>query len=251
MNQKLLITGSLGLLAACLTLEISAVAQQKPVEGASDKLNQAVLLRDENKPQEARTIIATIDKADASYGAAMCCDALCLYDLNDKKGFLKALESPSIQKANISSAFKEDLEFKQIDALFYYRRFDDITPKLQAFKDTYKNSTRSGAVDEYNMALLFERGMKKTYEAGILKDTNEFNQHWSIGRGNLVEFLSQASSFSKTNYQVLSNRTLKEEIWLARLTLGDEQALLKEIPAQTADRERMELLGIQLLRFAY
>ena len=249
MKKRLFLSGWLALVLALLTCLTSVVAQQLSAANGSGKLSQAVLLLNQGRSQEARVIIALIDKKDANYGTARYYDALCLYGLNNKKEFLKVLESPEIQGANISPALREDLEFKQIDAMFYCRQFDELAPKVQSFQRGHGHSARSNVVAEYQLAGLFERGMKKTYEACLLKNTNEFNQHWTAGRGNLEEFLSLASSFGGTNYQGLPKRTLKEDVWLARMTLGDEQAVLNEIPAQaTADRERVGLLGIQLYK---
>lgn len=236
-------------LSTLIASMLSVWAQSKPVAGTADKLNPAIALLNQGKPSEAREVIAKIDKTDASYGAAKCYDALCLYQLDDKRKFLKAVESPDVQSAKVAPALREDLEFKQIDALFYYRRFDELLTNAQSFQKGHGHSARLPTVAEYQLATLFEHGMKKSYESCLLTSTNGADQHWNDGRGNLQNFLSLAASFSRTNYQVLTNRTLKEEIWLARLTLGQEAAVLKEIPAEnSADRERVGLLGIKLYR---
>ena len=100
---------------------------------------------------------------------------------------------------------------------------------------------------EYQLAALFERGMKKTYEAVQTRDTNRFNARWTEGRANLEEFLSLASSLPATSYSLFPKRKLKEDLWVARMTLGGGEAALEQIPMEeTAAREKFSLLRAQL-----
>jgi hypothetical protein len=67
------------------------------------------------------------------------------------------------------------------------------------------------------------------------------------GTANLEQFLSLTSSFKGTNYSVIPKHVLKEDVWVARMALGDEDAALKEIPVEdSAARERFSLLRVRL-----
>ena len=212
---------------------------------ATGKLNQAVALFNQGQPQAARTVLATIGTNDAGYGIAKCYDALCLYSLTNKLGFLKTLKSPAVQGAIIPNALVEDLEFKQIDALFYYRKFEELLPKIAEFQASHENSPRLPAVAEYQLAALYERGMKKVYEASILGDGDGFASRWLDGQSNLVDFLNLAVTLNQTNYQTLPNRKLPQEIVRALTALGNDKAV-ELVPA--VDKEATTFASLELYR---
>jgi len=237
----------LGLALGFVALVTYVLAQQSLPPGAPDKLGAAIALLNEGKPQDAKQLLATIEPGDPTYEAAKRYSALCSYELKDYLGFLKAVESFEIGAPVVPPEIQEELAFERVGALFYFRKFEDIFPKIQAFRTAHPASARLDAVAEYQMAALFERGMKKTYEAVQTRDTNRFNARWTEGRANLEEFLSLASSFPTTNYSLFPKRKLKQDLWVARVTLGDEKAALQEIPMQdAAAREKFSLLRAQL-----
>ncbi|MCX7722463.1 MAG: hypothetical protein N2379_05310 [Verrucomicrobiae bacterium] len=136
-------------------------------------LDQAVALLGLGNPQAAKELLAQIEARDPSYEAARRYLALCLHELKDQRGFLKAIESIDLDAPVVPPEVREDLAFRQIDALFQCRKFEDIFDKIRAFRTTYSVSHRLEAVREYEMAALFERGMKKAYEAAMLKDADK------------------------------------------------------------------------------
>jgi hypothetical protein len=252
MKTKKFTFGMAMLLLAIFTfVSLCSHALAQPTASANaavaDELTDAINLLNEGKPQEASKLIATIPPDNPEYPAAQCYQALCLYELKDFPGFLKQMESPAITKAAMIPDVGKDLALKYIDALFKYRKFEQLLPQIELFQNDYPDSPQLPVVAEYQMATLFERGMKKAIEAGGLKNQNQFDKRWTEAQTNLKEFLSLASSFQGTNYSFLSERVLKEEVWSARITLADDQAALADIPAQdTAARARFSFLRIQL-----
>lgn len=251
MKQKPLVW--IAVLLACGSLTAYVLAQQ--IESATPTLapgrlaDAIALLRDGN-PQQATNLIATIAPGEPEYAAAQCYGALCLYELKDFVGFMKLVDAPVVKDAVIAPVIREELAFKHIDALYQYRKFENVLPKIRAFQSQCTNVARLKAATEYRLASLFERGMKQTEDACLNTDTNMFNLRWSEGRSNLVEFLSRAASFPDTNYTVhtvLQKRVLKSDVWVARMTLGDERAALDEVPLDdAASREKFSLFRIQL-----
>jgi hypothetical protein len=230
------------LLLMTVTASAYLLAQSTSQDAILDRV--ATLLK-QGDAKGAQAVIATIKKTDANHPAAMCYDALCLYALNDKKKFLRVLESPEVQGADISPQIREELEYDQLDALFFYRKFELLLPKIEAYQKNHGDSEKVNAVAEYRLAGLYERGMKKIYEAGILGNGEEFAQHWTDGQSNLVEFLNLVVALNKQNYQVLPDRELEQEIVKAMTALGDEKAV-QLVPA--ADREKTAFLSLNLYR---
>jgi len=244
MKPKLIVR--LGALLAVGALAVYVLAQPGAPD-ATSQLDDAVALLALGKPQEAKALLATIDAGDPAYEAAKRYSALCSYELKDYLGFLKAVESFEVSAPVVPAEIREELGYARIDALFRYRKFEDIFPKIQAFRTAHPDSARLDAVTEYQLAALYERGMKKTLEAVKTQDTNRFNARWTEGRANLEEFLLLAASFPATNYSLFPKRNFKEDLWVARMTLGGGEAALEEIPMQdAAAREKFSLLRAQL-----
>ena len=233
----------------CIILSVRVIAQPLGSANAAttDTLAKAINLLNDGQLKAAKALLATIDSTDPEYPAAQCYLALCLYEQNDFPGFLKQMELPAVKQAAISPEMGEDLGVKQIDALFKYRKFDQLLSQVDSFQSNFPDSLRMPMVAEYQMATLVERGMKKAIDAKGLTSQDEVIIHWTEARTNLNQFLSMTSSLPGTNYSFLSDRILKEDIWLARMILGDDQAALADIPAlDTNALKRFSFLRIQL-----
>lgn len=235
------------LILGVVSLTVYVLAQQTTPTGSAGKLSEAITLLNTGKPAQANEVIASIAPSDHEHAAAQGYKALCLYELKDTLGFLKTTEAMNLKQLPVSREIGEDLAFKQIDVLFYFRKFDDLLPKIQSYWDQNPSSPRVAAVTEYYLAALFERGMKKTYQACQINDTNQFFARWAEGKADLEKFLAAASSSRVTNYSRLQKRSFAEDVWVARLTMGDEKALFAEIPIEDqAAREKVNFLRVQL-----
>jgi hypothetical protein len=252
MKKKKIVSGALLLLGiAFIFIALSAHVFAQPSDSANaanaDKLGEAINLLNGGKPKEASALLAMIDPDDPEYSAAQCYRALCLYELKDFPRFMKQMESPAIKEAAITPEIGKDLALKHIDTLFKYRKFEQALPQIEKFQNDYPASPQLPVVAEYQLATLFERGMKKAIEASALKDQSQCSNRWTEAKANLGEFLPAASAFKSTNYVFLSNRILKEDVWVARMVLGDEQAAFAEIPAKDTNAlERFSFLRFQL-----
>jgi len=218
-----------------------------PLSANANALAEAIALYNAGKSAEAQALLVTLPKDDPDFAAAERYRALCLHDLKDYHGFMKAIESADIRAAVVPPGIVEKLAFNQIDCLFFFRKFEDIFPAIQSFQNSHPDSVHLGAVTEYKLAALFERGLKKTLEACRLKDETQFNRRWSEGKANLQQFLSLTHTSSLTGYTILTNRSLREDVWAARFILGDGPTVLEELPGQdVASREKFGLLRILL-----
>jgi hypothetical protein len=237
---------ALGALTAyVLAQPVPPVATEKK---PATKLDEAVALLIKDSPQQAKELLATVEASDPEYEAAQRYHALCLYELKDYSGFTNAVASFEINAPVVPPEVQEDLAFKQIDVLFRFRKFfDEIFPKIQTFRAEHPVSERLGAVTEYQLAALYERGIKKACEAEKqFQDTNLFNALWAESKANFEEFVSLASSFPGTNYSILPKRVFQEDLWGARLALGDDAGVFGEIPVKdAATREKASLLRVR------
>jgi len=206
-------------------------------------LNQALTLLEASNFNEARSALATVNSQDANYPTTRGLDALCLYQL-DKRKFIDLMHKPEMVSMAFPAELSEELDFDQIDTLFFYRNFEEIMPKIREFGNRYSNSPKHAAVAEYQMASLYERGMKKVYEACAYGDTNVFQTRYWDGRSNLVDYLNLVSSLNQANYHFLPTRSLKEEIRKAKIALGSDNDVEAQISG--ADGERMAFLSVQL-----
>lgn len=214
-----------------------------------EKLDQAAILIGDGKPTEARALIATISSNAPEYRVAKFYDALAIHALGDQIGFLKALEKLPKNSTGVPADVAEDIVAREVQSLHFFRKFEELLPKARAFAKNHAGSTRIGSVKECLLAGLFDRGMKKTEEASRLNDAVIFNKRWPEGKGNLEEFLALVASTGITNYQLLPNRNMKQDIWVARLTLGDENALWGEVPASdVAAREQLSFHRVRLFQ---
>ena len=240
------------ILVLCLALGAYSFAQTGGSSTPPDNLQAAIALLNQNQLQQAQQLFASVSTNSPDYNIARCYDALCLYQLDDKRKFLRILQSSAVQNAQISQDMAEDLEFKQIDALFFYRRFEELFPAIAVYQAEYPNLTRIGQVTEYQTAGLFERGTKKIFEAVKIADTNQFLARWVDGQTNIQAFLSLASAFPGTNYTYLQDRNLQREVWAALVLLGDETATMNVVQSQDfVTRERFGFLRVLLHKRLY
>ena len=230
-------------MTAAVILIIQTRAHAQTVGDASGRLQEAVTLLDQGQPQAAQALLATIGPFDPNYAQAMGYSAVCLYQTNRLK-FLKIMQSPQLQLTNLSDPLRQELAYDQIDALFSYRQFEKLLPKLQDFVTQYTNSPLLHTALEYQMATWYERGMKKIEEASGSSDPKVFQRRYPDGQSNLVDFLHLAATLNETNYQVLPKRSLVHEIWKAEIALGADQQAQDETPS--ADREDEAFLNLRL-----
>ena len=222
-------------------------AQQLALGSGPGRLGSAVALLNGGQPQSARDVIAGIKAGDPEFAAAQCYDALCLYQMSNRLAFCEAMKSSAVKQAVIAPELRRDLDFKHIDVLFYFRKFDEALPRIEAFQREHAGASQQSAVAEYRLATLFGRGMKLTDHACVQSDTNMFNQRWAEARANLEAFLADAVKLKGGAYKSVPKRVLKEDVWVARLTLGDEKAVLADIPAKDAEAlEKASWLRVQL-----
>lgn len=225
---------------------MAVYAQLAAPTNSTTTLNQATNSMSVGDYIQAKNLLISIPPDDSVYGSAQCYYALCCYKQNDMLGFIKAMKSPAAQAAVLPDGVKEELIFDQINVCYKYRRFDVLLPLGRSFRNEYPQSTNLNAVNEYLMAALYERGMKKATEGSILTETNESIYHWSDGEDNLKAFLLLASKYSGSNYQYVQGALLKEQVWNARIVLGDETNVLADLPLKAvSDRQRVKLLIIQ------
>jgi hypothetical protein len=236
-------------LAAIFTGALATIvfAQQMGSSGASTTLGQAEALLQDGKPQEAREVLAQIGQNDADYAAARCYDLLCLHALKDYRGVVSNFNSTVVASAAVSTEVRERLNFSQVDALYQLKQHEAVLPVAKSFIEGHPASARSAIVREYRMASLLEFGLKQTVHASQLKEEQKFQQKWASARSKLEEFLGLAQSYPATNYLNLEKRSLRDDIWTARLTLGQEREVLEEAKkGDPATLERASLLRVQL-----
>lgn len=179
----------LAIILVCGGLVAYVVAQQAAPANPETKLTQAYALINSGEPQAAQELLATIAETDPDFAAAKHYKALTLAVAKDRLGFLKSLEKLPTTPVRLPREVETDLAAHRIEALFFYRNFEEMLPRALAFQEENADSPHADAVREYLLAGLFERGLKKTFEAGKLKD-EKFQQRWTEGRANLEQFLA-------------------------------------------------------------
>jgi hypothetical protein len=223
------------------------VAQYATPTSSKSTLNDAVALLNAGDPQSATNLINSIGTNDPTYTTAQCYKALCLYALHDKKGFLKTLDSQTVQSTLMSLDICEEVWFKQLDAFLGYGKFDSLSRKADAFQTTFPSSPRIQAVREYGLANALDRGVKKFRDGSRSKDPRDRSAQWSVAQTNLQQFLARATTWETTNYIALPNRVLREDVWVAQLLSGAGDAALAQIPTNdVASREKFCLLRLEL-----
>lgn len=240
---------SLGLVVGGLAglFWVYSLAQTAGPQNIVSKLERAKALLHAGKPDEARAVLVTITAGEPDFEPAKFYEAFARSEANDRLGFLNALEKLAPQSSNIPSELEMELTVRQIEALSFYRNFEKMLPKALTFVEQHADSPDAPAMREHLLAGLFERGQKKTFEAGKLKEEEKFQQRWKEGRENLEQFLALAAAFPQTNYTVLPKRNLQDDLWKARVILGDEAAAMAEITVQNAaEREKFSLLRVLL-----
>lgn len=214
-----------------------------------EALTAAIMRLENDENAEAKELIDTIDENDPDYDAAQAYGAVCAFRLDDLKGFLNAMETLDLNQGGTPPEIREDLAYKQIDALFNYRKFESLLERIPQFQSNHPNSSELWPMFEYQMATLFERGMKKTLEASTMWNDSGDNPRWTEGEANLQEFLLLAASHQSTNYTTLTKRNLREDTLRARIVLGQQEAVFNEIPTgDVATQEEVSLLTIEIYR---
>ena len=231
------------LLTVALVFIAARVLTQTPAPtDSSVLLAEAIALLAEDKPQDALAVIDGISATDAAYNVAQSYKALCLYALGDKKGFWKTLDPKPVRDA-IPAAIKEDVWVKQMDAFLQFGKFESLTRKLNEFAEGYPASARMAQVEQYQLAGLFEKGRKVARDAFRSTEDERFDAHWRVAQTNLQQFVQAAARFS--DYTALPGRSLQDDVWVARLLLGEEAALLAEV-TDKAGQEQLTLLRLEL-----
>lgn len=180
------------LLACCLFAFVSLLA----VFGQTTGVTRSVMTRANTfamatnllalgEPGQAQKLLATITTNNTEYPAAQCYQALCFWRMTNRLEFLKKMESPAAKRAVIGRHVRQDLTYKYIQDLFFYRKFEKIFPQIELFLKSYPRSKQSPMVGDYAMATLFERGMKKAIEAANLHSPAQSNKRWLEARTNL------------------------------------------------------------------
>jgi hypothetical protein len=228
-------------------LSLYVLAQNTGTNSAPPKLNQAITLLNSGDSQGAIDLINTIPQQDSDFSAAQCYKALCFYALGNKKDFWKTLDPTNVQQALSKLDIREDVFVKQMDVFLFYGKFDSLVGKISEFETNYPSSVRLPVVQEYRLAGLVERAVKKSRDASRSKDDGQRNQHLQVASTNIQEFMSRVGAWPRTNYAALTNRSLREDVWVARLLSGDGDKALAEIPVQdVAGREKFNLLHLEL-----
>jgi hypothetical protein len=229
-KNKIAMTLLLGLAVAAACY----LAYARPVTKASDddaaKLNQGIALLKQGRVDEAHAILTNLPAGSPVYGQAKAYGALCRYAKGDHKKFLSALESPEVKAAALPDDVREDLDYKQIDSLMYFRKFDEILPKAEQFARLHADSPRAQAMAEYQLASLYERGMKKLTEAAQLRakgETAGADKHLHEGEDNLGRYLKLAAEGQRDGYETLTGRNLQAEAAETLAALGGEDQALK------------------------
>jgi len=248
----------LAFLGVGLALALAAmvlVAQRSTAALSPAQLATAIALYQHNALQQAQSIFAAVDSKDPSYAMAQAYDALCRYALcreastNDYRWFLKALASPVVLRADLPTDLREDLAFKEIDAIYQSGQFqeDDALPKIAAFKAAYPGSSRLNVVAEYELAARLEKGMQWIYKAALVwpRDLQSFQNRLANGQPHLEEFLKLCHSFPTADYENLRDRSLAEDLKVALAVLAGEPVAVGEIKVQNAERrERYGLVRL-------
>lgn len=162
---------------------VYALAESPRLGGG--KLAQADALITAENLQQATNVLATIKPTDPEFLASGFYKALAFQKLGDYHRFLEMMSALSTNRAYVPTDLKEYLAFKQIEALYQFRRFEELLPKTRAFPQGYPASTHLPAVAEYQMAVLFERGYKNAYDTRNLKNEQQLNRRWSEAATNL------------------------------------------------------------------
>jgi hypothetical protein len=224
-KNKIAMTLLLGLAMAAACYLAYARPVTKTSDDEADKLHQGIALFKAGRVTEARTVLTNLPATSAWHGQAKAYLALCRYAQGDHKKFLDSVKSPAVQAAVLPEDVREDLDYKQMDSLMYFRKFDEVLPLTEQFARQHPDSPRVAAMAEYQLASLYERGMKKLAEAAQLKsqgDTNGAVNRLRAGEDNLGQYLQLAADGQRDSYEVLTARNLQEEVMQALTALGGE-----------------------------
>jgi len=242
----------LGLTLVLATVAIAMLAQRSLAAAAPDQLAVAIKLYQQGEVSLAQAMFAAIQPNDPACGVAQAYDALCRYALcraartNDYRWFLNALASPAVQQAVLPPELREDLAFKEIDALYLSGQFqeDQALRKIAAFQTAYPASARLSVMAEYDLAARLERGMQWIYKAALVwpGDYKNFQERWTNGLPHLEQFMSRAQAFQTNDYTSLRDRSLAEDMQVTLAVLGGQPAALAEITVR--DAERRERYGL-------
>lgn len=212
----------------------------------SKKIEQAADLISAGKITEARAILATIPEESPEYRIGKFYDAVAIHTLDDQIGFLRALEALPQDSADVPPEVAEDMAWREVQSLHFIRKFEVMLPKARSFGAKFPDSRHQAVVNELLIVGLFDRGIKKTEDACRSNDEEVFNKRWPEAKSNLEEFLALYASNGIVSYQFQPKRNLQQDVLVARLSLGEHNVLLSEIPE--TDKESREKIGFLRLR---
>lgn len=234
------------LLVVAVAMGLVFFAFAQTAVNSTDKLESAAALLQAGNVKEARAMLATISSNDVAYPTARGLDALCLYQ-QDKLKFMEVMSAPDMQTLELPQELREELDYNHIDALFHYRNFEKLLPKLDEFAARHTGSAKLPTVTEYQTAALYERGMKKLTEAGFLRSRGDLvgaEKRLKEGQTNVGQFLRLSAGGQRDGYQQLQKRDAQAEMVKALTALGGEDEVLKQ--AGPEDREATALAILQL-----
>lgn len=216
----------LALVAVCYV----AYASPTKIPDDADKLTQGVALLKQGRIGEARAVLTNLPASSPVRGQAKAYLALSRYAEGDHKKFLNSVKSPEVEAAELPEDVREDLDYKQIDSLMYFRKFDEVLSRVEAFAQRHADSPRVAAMAEYQMASWYERGVKQLSDAAFSRsrgETNGADQRMRAGEDYLGQFLKLAADGWWDNYETLTDRNFQEEVVQALAALGGEEAAKK------------------------
>jgi hypothetical protein len=235
-------------------VSIPLLAQRSSAAATPDQLSAGLAIYQQGEFRLAQALFAEISPSDPAYAVAQAYDALCRYELcraagtNDYQWFSNALQSATLQSADLAPELREDLAFKEVDALYHSGQFEGRPgfTKISAFLQAYPASSHTAAMREYELAAGLDRGMAHVYRASTTDPAN-FRRNWSNAVEHLELFLSHLQAFPGSEYSILKDRSLAEDLQVALAVLGQEPAALAEISVGAPDRrERYGLIRVGL-----
>jgi hypothetical protein len=220
---------------AIITIALRAqVPVEQPAQNVSstsaDAIQQAQLLYKQDDYRAATNLLGQIDKTDPNYGQARAWYALSLYALRDRAQFLVMADTPEIATANLSEPMRNELTLKHYEVLCARKQFATLLPRVTNYIANPPCPENVPLMEEYRLAALYERGMKTVFAAAALPQGDAFNKKYAEGQAQLTEFLKRVVDQGKSDYVLVPNRVLTEEVWVARAALGMDAELDGDLP---------------------
>jgi hypothetical protein len=220
---------------AIITIALRAqVPVEQPAQNVSstsaDAIQQAQLLYKQDDYRAATNLLGQIDKTDPNYGQARAWFALSLYAVRDRTQFLVVADTPEIATANLSEPMRNELTLKHYEVLCAKKQFATLLPRVTNYIANPPRPENVPLMEEYRLAALYERGMKTVFAAAALPQGDAFDKKYAEGQAQLTEFLKRVVDQGKSDYMLVPNRVLTEEVWLAQAALGMDTELDGDLP---------------------